>query len=95
MGRSGRPRRGGLPPPSPCPGPIPQEVAQPHQVHGQLITDQTPGKEAPRGSRIEARFPGTAAISWNLGFGSSAQGHCHSVFQQTSLSALRLSPILA
>lgn len=94
MGQSGRPREKG-PPPSPCPRPIPQEVTQPHQVLGQFITDHTSGNEAPRDSKIETGFPGTATISENLGSGSLAQGQCHSVIQQTSLCALSLSPVLA
>lgn len=94
MGRSGMPRREGLPRPTPCPRPFPPQVAQPRQVLGQLPSDHTPGKEAPGAARLRQGFqglqPSLGTIYWLL-----TQGHCLSAIQQTFLSALRLSLILA
>lgn len=85
-------RRAASSQPLPSPHPTGGDTASPGSW---AVYHHTSGNEAPRGSRIETGFPGTATISGNLGSGSSAQGHCHSVIQQTSLSTLNMSPILA
>lgn len=48
-------------------------------------------KRSPQGQQDRDRV----SRDCNLGSGSSAQGRCHSVIQQTSLSTLNMSPILA
>lgn len=95
MGTSGKPRREGLPPPSPSPSPSPR--AQPHWVLGQLITGRVPGAKPPDMAGCRQASEGCTHLwepgSWLLCPDPlSVLGY--SVIQRTSLSTLRLSPIV-
>ena len=105
MGRSSRPSRGVLFPPSPCHRPVPQEVTQGlrrvlTKHAGRRVGVGGGGGEAPKGSRLEAGLPGATPTSGKPpGPCSPTQGHCLSSvilsFSKPPWAPLKLSPILA
>lgn len=99
MGRSGRPSRGVLSPPSPCHRLVPQEVTQPQRGLRRRLTKHAPGQKPPRAAGWRRAFQGPRPSLGNPGSWLSCPGPLsvlgNSVIQQTSWAPLKLSPILA